>query len=70
MKQRLHVYQNKIYRDRNNFIRSGNTPICRYLPENNSFQFILNGHVNGKRIRRFVEVEPYEFIERLTECLT
>ena len=71
MRQRLHVYaQNKIYRDRNNFIRSGNVPICRYIPDHNSFEFLVNGHINGKRVRRFIEVEPSEFINRLTECLT
>lgn len=70
MKQRLHTYGNRIRRDKHNFIRSGSVPICRYLPEHNSFEFLVNDHINGKRVRRFMEVEPVEFINRLSECLT
>lgn len=71
MRQRLHTYtQNRIHRDKHNFIRSGSVPICRYLPERNSFEFLVNDHINGKRVKRFMEVEPLEFIKRLTECLT
>lgn len=66
----LHTYGNRIYRDRNNIIRVGSVPICRYLPERNSFEFLVNDHINGKRARRYMEIEPREFIERLTECLT
>lgn len=72
MKQRLHSYRptNRIYRDKNDFIRVGSVPICRYLPERNSFEFLVNDTIKGRRVKRFMEVEPHEFIERLSECLT
>jgi hypothetical protein len=70
LKSKLHSYSNRIHRDKNNFIRIGCIPICRYLPERHSFEFAVNDTVNGKRIRRFMEVEPLELIERLSECLT
>lgn len=67
----LHNYQrNRIYRDKNNFIRVGCIPICKYLPERNSFEFLVKDTINGRHVKRYMEVEPLEFIERLTECLT
>jgi hypothetical protein len=67
---RLHGYDNRIHVDRNNFIRIGHVRLCRYLPERHSFEFAVNDTVNGRHVKRFVEVEPHELIERLSECLT
>jgi hypothetical protein len=66
---KLHSYGN-IYRDRNNFIRIGSVRVCKYLPERNTFEFLVKDVINGRSVKRFMEVEPQEFIERLTECLT
>jgi len=67
----LHTYtQNRIHRDRNNFLRIGCIKLCRYIPERQSFEFMVKDVVNGRHVKRFMEVEPQELIERLTECLT
>lgn len=70
MRQRLHIYGNRISRDDRNFIKVGQHKICRYLPENNSLQFQVRETSNGMYINRLIEIEKNEFLQRLTEVLT
>jgi len=68
---KLHTYgNNRIWRNDRNFILIGNHKICRYRPHNDTFEFQVSETVNNRYVKRFVEVEKDEFIERLTEVLT
>ena len=70
MKQRLHTYTNRIWRDDHNFVKVDTHKICRYLPENNSLQFQVRETSNGMYVNRLVEIDKNEFLQRLTEVLT
>ena len=68
---KLHNYENnRIWRDDRNFILIGKHKICRYLPRSDTFEFQVSETVNNRYVKRFVEVEKDEFIERLNEVLT
>ncbi len=70
MRQRLHTYQNRIWRDDHNFVKVGNHKICRYLPGDSLLQFQVRETCNGAYINRLIEIDKNEFMQRLTEVLT
>ncbi len=68
MRQRLHTYgDNKIWRNRQDFICIGQYKVCRYLPENDTLEFQVSMTSGGKYIKRLIEVERMKFIQHLNE---